>query len=145
MFKYDGYVIKTTPDYAETVKNGEDIDCLMCEVYAENDTKFERCLTEFNMMQGFEYGENTAEEIEKGIKSIIDSDCSYLELQIKQGKFERQSELFYRAIEFIKESIGGNDVENTLRDCLGMSEEEIRETLDDLNEGEEKTMGMNLA
>ena len=33
--------------------------------------------------------------------------------------------------------MGGNDVEATLSECLGMSDEEIKETLDNLNEQEE--------
>lgn len=137
MFKYDGYVIKTTPDYKEALRKGKDIEELVCEVYQESDTELKICLNEFNMMQCFEYGENTEREIENGIMNIIDSDSSYLELKVKQSKFDRQSELFYRAIEYIKESIGGNDVESTLSECLGMSDEEIKETLDNLNEQEE--------
>ncbi|MBQ2921851.1 MAG: hypothetical protein IJE60_01970 [Tyzzerella sp.] len=137
MFKYDGYVIKTTPDYKEALKKGEEIGELVCEVYAESDTEFKKCLNEFNMMQCFEYKENTVSEIENGIKNIIDSDSSYLELKVKQDKFDRQSALFYRAVEFIKESVGGDDIEMTLKLCLGMTDEEIKETLDGLNEQEE--------
>lgn len=137
MFRYDGYVIKTTPDYEEALKKGEDIGEIVCEVYAESDTEFKKCLNEFNMMQCFEYKENTVSEIENGIKNIIDADSSYLELKVKQDKFDRQSALFYRAVEFIKESVGGDDVEMTLKLCLGMTDEEIKETLDGLNEQEE--------
>lgn len=145
MFKYDGYVIKTKPDYSKALKKGENIEEIWCEVYQESDTEFKRCLNEFNMMPCFEYKENTVAEIENGIKNIIDSDCAYLELQIKQEKFERQSALFNRAVEFIKESIGGDDIENTLKLCLGMTDEEIKETLDGLNESEEiQDSGMNL-
>ena len=137
MFRYDGYVIKTTPDYEEALKKGEDIGEIVCEVYAETDTEFKKCLNEFNMMQCFEYKENTVSEIENGIKNIIDADSSYLELKVKQDKFDRQSALFYRAVEFIKESVGGDDVEMTLKLCLGMTDEEIKETLDGLDEQEE--------
>lgn len=137
MFRYDGYVIKTTPDYKEALEKGEEIGEIVCEVYAEADIEFKKCLNEFNMMQCFEYKENTVSEIENGIKNIIDSDSSYLELKVKQDKFDRQAALFYRAIEFIKESVGGDDVEMTLKLCLGMTDEEIKETLDGLNEQEE--------
>lgn len=130
MFRYDGYIIKTTPDYEEALKKGENIEELVCEVYEESDTELRNCLSEFNMMHCFEYKENTVNEIENGIKNIIDSDCSYLELKVKQGKFERQSELFYRAIEYIKESVGGPDVAATLSKCLGMTDEEIKDALE---------------
>lgn len=80
-------------------------------------------------MPCFEYAENTVSEIENGIKNIIDNDSSYLELQIKRKKFERQSELFWRAVEYIKENIGGSDIETTLSEALGMTDEEIAEVL----------------
>ena len=137
MFKYDGYVVKTTPDYKKAIKKGDDFEELRCEVYQESDKNMEKCLNEFNMMPGFEFKERTVVEIENGIMNIMNNDRAYLELQVKQGKFERHSQLFYRAVEFIKESMGGDDVENTLKLCLGMTDEEIKETLDGLNEQEE--------
>lgn len=137
MFKYDGYIIKTTPDYKEALEKGEEIEELTCEVYAASDTELKNCLNEFNMMQGFEYKKKTAMEIENGIMNIINSDSSYLELQVKQGKFNRQTELFQKAIEFIKESVGVDDVEMTLKLCLGMTDEEIKDTLSGLDGTEE--------
>lgn len=137
MFKYDGYVVKTIPDYKKAIKNGENFEELRCEVYQESDKNMEKCLNEFNMMPGFEFKERTVIEIENGIMNIMNDDRAYLELQVKQGKFERHSQLFYRAVEFIKESVGGDDVEMTLKLCLGMTDEEIKETLDGLNEQEE--------
>lgn len=137
MFKYDGYIIKTTPDYKEALEKGEEIEELICEVYAASDTELKNCLNEFNMMQGFEYKKKTAMEIENGIMNIINSDSSYLELQVKQGKFNRQTELFQKAIEFIKESVGVDDVEMTLKLCLGMTDEEIKDTLSGLDGTEE--------
>ena len=136
MFKYDGYIIKTTPDYIEALENGEEIEELVCEVYAESDTELKNCLNEFNMMRSFEYKEDTVAEIENGIKNMINADSSYLELQIKQEKFERQTEILYRAVEFIKESVGGDNIKNTLKLCLGMTNEEIKETLNGLREQE---------
>ena len=134
MFEYDGYVIKTTPDYKDALKNGIEIEELVCKVYSASDTEFKNCLNEFNMMRSFEYKEDTEKEIENGIKNIIDSDGSYLELKMKQEKFERQSTLFYRAIDFIKQSMGSEDVETTLKLCIGMTDDEIKETLDRLQE-----------
>ena len=129
MFRYGRYVINTNPDYEKAIENGDDIAEIWCEVYAETDTEFKHCLSEFNMMPCFEYAENTVSEIENGIKNIIDNDSSYLELQIKSKKFERQSELFWRAVEYIKQSIGGGDIETTLSEALGMTDEEIAEVL----------------
>ena len=137
MFKYDGYIIKTTPDYKEALEKGEEIEELVCEVYAASDTELKNCLNEFNMMQGFEYKKKTAMEIENGIMNIINSDSSYLELQVKQGKFNRQTALFQKAIEFIKESVGLDDVETTLKLCLGMTDEEIKDALNSLDRAEE--------
>ena len=59
MFKYDGYVIKTTPDYKKALKKGIDIEEIVCDVYAETDKEFKNSLLNFNMMPCFEYKENT--------------------------------------------------------------------------------------
>ena len=104
MFKYDGYVVKTTPDYKKAIKNGDDFEELRCEVYQESDKNMEKCLNEFNMMPGFEFKERTVVEIENGIMNIMNNDRAYLELQVKQGKFERHSQLFYRAVELSKKA-----------------------------------------
>ena len=123
--KYEGWVLpKGTVEPGETHEQ-----TAVREVYEESDSEFKHCLNEFNMMPCFEYAENTVSEIENGIKNIIDNDSSYLELQIKSKKFERQSELFWRAVEYIKQSIGGSDIETTLSEVLGMTDEEIEETL----------------
>ena len=137
MFEYDGYIIKTTPDYKEALEKGEEIEELVCEVYAVSDTELKNCLNEFNMLQSFEYKDNTVMEIENGIMNIINSDLSYLELQVKQGRFNRQTELFQKAVEFIKESVGMDNVEATLKLCLGMTDEEIKDTLNSLDRAEE--------
>ena len=137
MFKYDGYIIKTIPDYANAIEKGDFFEELRCEVYLESDTNMERCLNEFNMMPGFEFKERTVIEIENAIMNIMNDDRSYLQLKVKQGAYERRSELFYRAVEFIKESVGEDDIETTLKLCLGMTDEEIKESLDGLNEPEE--------
>ena len=137
MFEYDGYIIKTTPDYKEALEKGEEIEELVCEVYAASDTELKTCLNEFNMLPSFEYKDNTVKEIENGIMNIINSDSSYLELQVKQCKFNRQIELLQKSIEFIKESVGVDDVEMTLKLCLGMTDEEIKDTLSGLDGTEE--------
>ena len=131
MFRYDGYIIKTIPDYKEAIENGETIEDLYCEVYTENDKSLENCIHEFNMMPCFEYTENTVSEVEKGIRNMIDCDSSYIELKVKSNRFERQAELFYRAVEYIKESIGGDDIAATLSKYLGMTDEEISEVIDE--------------
>ena len=84
MFKYNGYVIKTRPDYKEALKKGVNIEELVCDVYEETDSEFKNSLLNFNMMPCFEYRENTVSEIEIGIKKMIDLDCEYLKLKVNQ-------------------------------------------------------------
>lgn len=39
MFKYDGYLVVTEPDYAEVISKGEKVEELTCSVYEESDTE----------------------------------------------------------------------------------------------------------
>lgn len=139
--KYDGYVIKVEPDYKEMISNGDEIEELYCEVYDEKDVDMKNCLLDFNMMQCFEYDENTVESIEMGIKRMVENEYSFLQLSKKEQVFNRQSELFYRAIEFLKVS-QGEDVRRTLSINLGMTDEEIDDALSD--QDMEQDEGMKL-
>lgn len=125
MFKYDGYIIVTEPDYEEAISRGEGIEELHCEVYAESDTELTNCLNDFNMMIAFEFKEATVSEIENGIMNMINEDSVYLELCVKQKQFDRQSEILNKALDYIGELQRGSELYSTLREQLGMSNEEI--------------------
>ena len=139
--KYDGYEIRVEPDYKEAISKGDEIEELHCEVYDEKDVEMENCLLDFNMMPCFEYDENTVESIEKGIRRMVDNEYSYLELRRKEQLFNRQLELFYRAIEFLKVS-QGEDIRRTLSVNLDMTDEEIDDALSEPTV--EQTEGINL-
>ena len=139
MYCYDGFTVKTEPDYREMLAKEREIEEVYCEVYDEKDIAMQRCLMDFNMMPNFEYEENSVDSIENGIKNIIDGNISFLELRKKEQLFNRQSELFYRAIDVLK-TLAGDDIRRTLSDALGMTEDEIE---DALSEPEQKE-GINL-
>ena len=142
MVKFDGLVIKVEPDYKERIEKGIEIDELWCEVYQETDTEFKHPLGDFNMMQGFEYKEATVEDIESGIKKMVESDWSSYQLEIKTLELDRMKELLGNAVEYIKESVNSEDIDTTLKICIGMTDDEIK-SLEELPEVQEE--GMNLS
>ncbi|MBR3996095.1 MAG: hypothetical protein IKI97_12545 [Clostridia bacterium] len=142
MIKFDGLVIKVEPDYKERIEKGIEIDELWCEVYQESDTEFKHKLGDFNMMQGFEYKEATVEAIESGIKRMVETDWSSYQLEIKTLELDRMKELLGNAVEYIKESVNSEDIDTTLKICIGMTDDEIK-SLESLSEVQEE--GMNLS
>lgn len=142
MIKFDGLVIKVEPDYKERIEKGIEIDELWCEVYQESDTEFKHKLGDFNMMQGFEYKEATVEAIESGIKRMVETDWSSYQLEIKTLELDRMKELLGNAVEYIKESVNSEDIDATLKICIGMTDDEIK-SLESLSEVQEE--GMNLS
>ena len=142
MVKFDGLVIKVEPDYKERIEKGIEIDELWCEVYQETDTEFKHPLGDFNMMQGFEYKEATVEDIESGIKKMVETDWSSYQLEIKTLELGRLKELLGNAVEYIKESVCSEDLDTALKVCIGMTDDEIK-SLEELPEVQEE--GMNLS
>ena len=142
MIKFDGLVIKVEPDYKERIEKGIEIDELWCEVYQESDTEFKHKLGDFNVMQGFEYKEATVEAIESGIKRMVETDWSSYQLEIKTLELDRMKELLGNAVEYIKESVNSEDIDTTLKICIGMTDDEIK-SLESLSEVQEE--GMNLS
>lgn len=142
MIKFDGLVIKVEPDYKERIEKGIEIDELWCEVYQESDTEFKHKLGDFNMMQGFEYKEATVEAIESGIKRMVETDWSSYQLEIKTLELDRMKDLLGNAVEYIKESVNSEDIDTTLKICIGMTDDEIK-SLESLSEVQEE--GMNLS
>lgn len=142
MIKFDGLVIKVEPDYKERIEKGIEIDELWCEVYQESDTEFKHKLGDFNMMQGFEYKEATVEAIESGIKRMVETDWSSYQLEIKTLELDRMKELLGNAVDYIKESVNSEDIDTTLKICIGMTDDEIK-SLESLSEVQEE--GMNLS
>lgn len=142
MIKFDGLVIKVEPDYKERIEKGIEIDELWCEVYQETDTEFKHPLGDFNMMQGFEYDDESVESIEKGIKQMVETDWSSYQLEIKTLELDRMKELLGNAVEYIKESVNSEDIDTALKICIGMTDDEIK-SLESLSEVQEE--GMNLS
>jgi len=142
VIKFDGLVIKVEPDYKERIEKGIEIDELWCEVYQESDTEFKHKLGDFNMMQGFEYKEATVEAIESGIKRMVETDWSSYQLEIKTLELDRMKELLGNAVEYIKESVNSEDIDTTLKICIGMTDDEIK-SIESLSEVQEE--GINLS
>ena len=143
MIKFDGLVIKVEPDYKDRIEKGIEIDELWCEVYQESDTEFKHKLGDFNMMQNFEYDDESVESIEKGIKQMVESDWSSYQLEIKILELDRMKQILGNAIEYIKESVNSEDLNHVLKICIGMTDEEINSLNEEVTE--EQNEGMNLS
>lgn len=140
MIKYSGYLINTEPDYKEMIKKGEEITDLWCSVYDENDEQMEHCLGEFNMMLGYEFPESTVESIEQGLYQVINDDYPAFELERRNKELMRTEELFHRAINFMKTTLGEEGLEGILEKELGMTEDEIENALSAPEQNEEIKM-----
>lgn len=143
MIKFDGLVIKVEPDYKDRIEKGIEIDELWCEVYQESDTEFKHKLGDFNMMQNFEYDDESVESIEKGIKQMVERDWSSYQLEIKILELDRMKQILGNAVEYIKESVNSEDLNHVLKICIGMTEDEINSLNEDV--AEEQNQGMNLS
>lgn len=143
MIKFDGLVIKVEPDYKDRIEKGIEIDELWCEVYQESDTEFKHKLGDFNMMQNFEYDDESVESIEKGIKQMVERDWSSYQLEIKILEIDRMKQILGNAVEYIKESVNSEDLNHVLKICIGMTEDEINSLNEDV--AEEQNQGMNLS
>lgn len=140
MIKFDGLVIKVEPDYKDRIEKGIEIDELWCEVYQESDTEFKHKLGDFNMMQNFEYDDESVESIEKGIKQMVESDWSSYQLEIKILELDRMKQILGNAVEYIKESVNSEDLNHVLKICIGMTDDEINSLNEDV--AEEQNQGM---
>ena len=143
MIKFDGLVIVIEPDYKDRIEKGIEIDELWCEVYQESDTEFKHKLGDFNMMQNFEYEDESVESIEKGIKQMVESDWSSYQLEIKILELDRMKQILGNAVEYIKESVNSEDLNHVLKICIGMTDDEINSLNEDV--AEEQNQGMNLS
>lgn len=143
MIKFDGLVIKVEPDYKDRIEKGIEIDELWCEVYQESDTEFKHKLGDFNMMQNFEYDDESVESIEKGIKQMVERDWSSYQLEIKILELDRMKQILENAVEYIKESVNSEDLNHVLKICIGMTDDEINSLNEDV--AEEQNQGMNLS
>ena len=143
MIKFDGLVIKVEPDYKDRIERGIEIDELWCEVYQESDTEFKHKLGDFNMMQNFEYDDESVESIEKGIKQMVERDWSSYQLEIKILELDRMKQILGNAVEYIKESVNSEDLNHVLKICIGMTDDEINSLNEDV--AEEQNQGMNLS
>ena len=136
MLKYSGYLINTEPDYKEITKKGERIEDLWCSVYDENNEQMEHCLGEFIMMLGYEFSESTAQSIEQGLYQVINDDYPAFELERKNKELMRTQELFQRAINFMKTTLGEEGLDRILEKELGMTEDEIEVVLSEPEQNE---------
>ncbi len=126
MFKYNGYLIVTEPDYKAETTQGKVVDDLWCQVYDENDIEQKQKLGDFNLVRGASFNKSSEEAIEKAIMEVVEEDQAAFELVRKTNELDRMKELFDNALEYIGETCGTQEeLISALKDDLGMTDEEL--------------------
>lgn len=125
MLEYKDYNIIIEPEYKSAIENGENPFDYMCEVYDKTDLAFERCLAKFNIMRGFEFEENTAQNVESAITRITDESEQYIELSRTKYELQRKNEILSNTFGYLSEIQSGEELYDTLRNRLEMTDEEI--------------------
>lgn len=143
-YEYEQFKIIVSPDYKKAIEFGDAPEVISCEVYSADDVNFEKSLGEFNMMLGFEYDENSVESIEKGINKMMDDSLSFYELQLRENEFKRADELLARAVSYIVELTGIDDLRETLIEKLDMTEAEADDMTQMFETDIEAEQGINL-
>ena len=150
MFNYREFAIIVSPDYNKMVDKGVKCDNYVCSVYMASNTSLENCVYEFNMMPSFEFEEHTKMSIETGIINTIDSDYDSIQLNICRDELKRKETLLANALCHIGEFESGENLYDTLKNQVKMTNEEISQSgFDSLkeffeDETENQEIGMNL-
>lgn len=142
MFKYNGYLIVTEPDYKAETAQGRVVDDLWCQVYDENDVEQKQMLGDFNLVRGASFNKSSAESIEKTIMEVVEEDQPAFELVRKTNELGRVKELLSNAVEYIGESVGQSEAEEVLKESVGMTDEEFESFYGTAQEDIEEGMKM---
>lgn len=143
MIKFDGLIITVEPDYKDRIEKGIEIEELNCNAYDENDTAFKNSLLEFTLMPGKDFDEETEADIEKAVKRTVSMDWATIQLERANVQLERTKELFHNAVVYIKEVTDPQEYEKVFKDVIGMIDEEIDASLDELAEKQSQRMGLS--
>lgn len=148
MIKFDGLVIVVEPDYKDRIAKGIEFEELNCNAYDENDTEFKKSLLEFTLMPGNDFEDETVEDVEIAVRRVVDSEWATIQLERANMKLERTSEILGNAFGYLSEIQKGEDLYRTLKNQLGMTDEEIKDAeFEGLDEffNEIPNEGMNLS
>lgn len=143
MIKFDGLVIMVLPDYKDRAKNGIKTEEFTCSVYDESDTAFKNSLFSFSLISGKDFEYETVEDVEIAVRRTVDLNWATIQFQKANKKLERTKELFKNAVIYIKEVTDPENYEKVFKDVLGMIDEEIQDSIEELSE--KQTQNMNLS
>lgn len=148
MIKYDGLIIVVEPDYKDRIEKGIEIEELSCNAYDESDTEFKNSLLEFTLIPGKDFDDETEADIEKAVRRTVSMDWATIQLERANVKLERTSEILGKALGYLSEIQKGEELYRTLKNQLGMTDEEIKDAeFEDLDEffDESQSEGLNLS
>lgn len=99
-----------------------------CEVYRGDDDGRVNRLDDFTLAEGYEIPKASYSELDKGIAAYVDDNYLYLQWMKNEVGVERRNELIGRLISWIGESEQGAELYDTLKNFVGMEDEEIRQS-----------------
>ncbi len=143
-FMYDKYKIIVSPNYNKAIEIGDTVSEVYCRVYHKDDILCKDSLGDFNMMCAFEYSESTVENIENAMRSAMDESAGYYEMALECKTLKRSDELLGRAVSYIIELTGIDELRETLIEKLDMSEEETEKMVQDFSTNDVPEQEMNL-
>ena len=126
MIKFDGLVIVAEPDYKERIAKGIEIEEISCKAYDEEDKSFRHSLLEFTLLPERDFDDETESDIEKAIKRTVSMDWATIQLERANVKLERTREILNNAFGYLSNIQKGEELYDTLKNHLKMSDEEIK-------------------
>ena len=94
-------------------------------------------------MPGNDFDDEAVEDVETAIKRVVETEWATIQLERANLKLERTKELFQNAVTYIKEVTDPQEYEKVFKDVLGMIDEEIEASLEELEEKQNQNMNLS--
>ena len=130
--RYRGFNISTCPDYGIERYNFESMkteicEGFYCEIFAGDDDEYADQLDSFCLAVGYDIPNASHESMEAGIRKYVDGLMFGLRESREMSKGRRVFEKLGRAVCLIGEFESDEELYDTLKDQIGMTDDEIRE------------------
>lgn len=128
--RYRGFIITSRYDrWTEERTNGSAEECsgFCCQVYNGSDGLYENMLDEFPLIIGRDIEDMSDTELDRGIIQYIDEQYERLDEAVSDTISNRNADLLGRLIYYIGENECGEELYNTLRNVICMTDDEIRQ------------------
>ena len=129
--RYRGFELTATPtrgtERVQTQASGKEL-CkgFFCEVYDPRDIDQTNMLDFFSLAEGYDIPDSTPESMNTGMRRYVDEHFAELVAARLDVDRERKDLLIGRFISWLGEGERGADLYNTLKEQIGMDDDEIR-------------------